>query len=91
MNETPLKPCPFCGSPVLMFYEGSCDWHLECTDPKNVCGADTILNVRRTRASKFDCEREEAVRRWNCRASAPVVRGASFDEALDVAETSIRR
>jgi hypothetical protein len=61
-----LKPCPFCGAPVQMFYEGSSDWTIECSAPKNVCGCNVTFWVR-LRAG--DDEKTEAVRRWNCRAA----------------------
>lgn len=66
----PLAPCPFCGAPVRMYYDGSSDWVADCTGPPNECGASITFWVRAT-----SNEPAEAARRWN-------LRNASADRLL---------
>lgn len=57
-----LKPCPFCGAPVKLYYEGSSDWVGECSSLPNECGARITFWVR------APDEPAEAARRWNRRS-----------------------
>ena len=63
-DEQKLKPCPFCGGEVSMFYSGSSDWEITC----KTCPVETRFWIDAGKHGYGEGESKEARRRWNARA-----------------------
>jgi hypothetical protein len=67
-DENKLKPCPFCGGEVNIYYQGSSDWTVEGC----LCPVSTHFWISGHDYGHGEGEHNECINRWNTRADMAV-------------------